>query len=60
MRELIYKYLLNLYRKIKERNSEIADEKMSKVIEENKQKIKIKKTCMRIQFILEIYVQKQK
>ena len=33
---------------------------MSKAIEENKQKIKIKKNCMRIQFILEIYVYKQK
>ena len=33
---------------------------MSKAIDENKWKITIKKTCMRIQFILEIYVYKQK
>ena len=37
MIEFIYTYSLNLQRKIKEnKNSETADEKMSKVIEENK------------------------
>ena len=34
MRELIYTYSLNLLRKIKEKNSETANEK--KAIEENK------------------------
>ena len=42
MTEFIYTYSLNLYRKTKEnKNSETADEKMSKVIEENKQEITI-------------------
>ena len=42
MTEFIYTYSLNLQRKIKEnKNSETADEKMSKVIEENKQEITI-------------------
>ena len=47
MTEFIYTYSLNLQRKIKEnKNSETADGKMSKVIEENKQEITI----------LEIYI----
>ena len=42
MIEFIYTYSLNLQRKIKEnKNSETADEKMSKVIEENKQEFTI-------------------
>ena len=42
MTEFIYTYSLNLQRKIKEnKNSETADEKMSKIIEENKQEITI-------------------
>ena len=42
MTEFIYTYSLNLQRKIKEnKSSETADEKMSKVIEENKQEITI-------------------
>ena len=44
MRELIYSYSLNLQRKIKEKNSGIADEKkICKAIEENKLAVTIKK-----------------
>ena len=44
MRELVYSHSLNLLRKIKEKNSKIADEKkMSKVIEENKLTVTIKR-----------------
>ena len=42
MRKLIYTYSLNLWRKIKEKNSEKKKcrwEKMIKAIEENKQKV---------------------
>ena len=43
MRELIYTYSLYLKRKMKEKNKKIVDQKkLSKGIEENKQKITIK------------------